>query len=448
MPPGWFPESGSTTGTADSPHPILDAILAGFGALWAFAYSLITYAGAQMRIRSSTDGWLELAALDYYGAGQFPRATAEPDPSYAARIQSNLLPDGSTREAISAAITKLTGQVPIISECWRPSDTGVYDGVPGRQIASILHVQTSANLVWTTSGNSATSSTFPAIGTDDSIVCILYMTSNVVISSITDNAGNSYLIGGTNTAWSTFGVWGNYFIGIKLSGNPTSFTINFATTPPVMNAGFEEFSGVDTFDMSSGALQQQMVLNPGNTVTLGHANDCGVALMFADNGATPTQPVGYTIGFNHASSSGLMIAYDLNVGASGSYSYAWSVSDSNPDLIAFVALTPSATAGNVGTLAGAMYFSETSVWLPGRVGGLSHANAYQCFIDTITPPTNTTFGNTVIGYIDKQAYYDVPASNTYFFDTPPSLAGQQAVLDVINRLKAEGTVVWVRFNAR
>lgn len=232
-PPGWaaesggLPEVGGTAGTGDSPHPILDAVLSGFGALWSFAYNLIQYASQQMRVQTSTDGWLELAALDYFGPGAFPRELGELDASYAARIQANILPRGSDRQSISAAIEALTGQTPLIVEPWCPADTGV------------------------------------------------------------------------------------------------------SMSAPIIN------------------------------------------------------------------------------GAGG----------------------------------GAAYYSNTSVRVPGRYGGRSHRLAYQCFIDTILPPS---VGSAALGYFDQTAYFD---KRTYYNDgvsVPPS---EQAILSAIVKQKAEGVLIWIRFNA-
>lgn len=233
-PQGWAEEAGGTSnvggtaGTSDSPHPILDAILSGFASLWSWAFSLLTYVGQQMRVPTSTDGFLELAALDYYGAGQFPRLTGEVDIDYATRIQDNLLPIGSTREDISEAIMALTGEAPLIVEPWCPADTGV--------------------------------------------------------------------------SW------------------------------------------------------------------------------------------------NHP----------VAAGAAG----------------------------------GAMYYSNISVKVPGRFAGRSHALAYQCWIDTITPPVPGGSGG--FGYFGKTAFFDAA---TYYDDGQPQLLGQDDVLDTIVKLKAEGTLIWVRFDA-
>jgi hypothetical protein len=126
MPFGWFP----TSSDALSPTPVLDAILSGFAGIGAWLYTLLQYVKGQTRISTSTDGWLELDALDYFGEAQFPRLAGETDAAYAARIQANLLPKADTRQAVSDAIQSITGVAPRIVEPWRPSDTGVWNGSP------------------------------------------------------------------------------------------------------------------------------------------------------------------------------------------------------------------------------------------------------------------------------------------------------------------------------
>lgn len=129
LPEGWFARAGSASGTSASPTPITDAVAAGAAAVLAWAYSLLGYAQQQTRVQTSTDGWLELAALDFFGEGNFPRYAGETDAAYSARILANILPDADTRAAVSAAIAAIAGQEPRITELWRPSDTGCWDGV-------------------------------------------------------------------------------------------------------------------------------------------------------------------------------------------------------------------------------------------------------------------------------------------------------------------------------
>ena len=126
LPQGWFPEPGDTIGTASSPTPVLDAILSGIAETLSWIYSLLGYAKNQTRISTSTDGWLEIAALDYFGPGQFPRVPGETDASYAARIQAALLPKANTRQVIHDALVSLTGNPVRMIEPFDPRDTFVW----------------------------------------------------------------------------------------------------------------------------------------------------------------------------------------------------------------------------------------------------------------------------------------------------------------------------------
>ncbi len=119
--PPWF----------SSPSPILDALLAGIGAIWAFVYSLLSYVTLQTRIATATDIFLDLIALDFFGAS-LPRIAGESDTAYRARIDQEILSPRATRAALSEALVELTGRAPVIFEPMRPADTGSYnDGGAG-----------------------------------------------------------------------------------------------------------------------------------------------------------------------------------------------------------------------------------------------------------------------------------------------------------------------------
>lgn len=115
LPSKWF--SGST--------PIKDALLQGIAAVFAQIYSLYAYAVMQTRIATLTDAWLDTAAYDYFGLG-IQRGVGETDARFRARIQANLLLARTSRPAMAATLTKLTGQVPMIVEPCNPTDTGAY----------------------------------------------------------------------------------------------------------------------------------------------------------------------------------------------------------------------------------------------------------------------------------------------------------------------------------
>lgn len=118
LPTRWF-------GTrADTPDDV-DGVATGAANALAFLYSLYAYAKQQTRIATATDGWLDLIAADYFGTALL-RKTGQSDDSYRAAINARLLREKGTRNAITIALTALTGQAPTIIEPTKPQDTGAY----------------------------------------------------------------------------------------------------------------------------------------------------------------------------------------------------------------------------------------------------------------------------------------------------------------------------------
>lgn len=117
--PPWF---GTNT-------PTMDTVLSGPSNSFSAIYSLIQYATSQTRIRTATDGWLDLIARDFFALG-FQRRANEPDAAYRARILAEILRPRVTRAAVSQAVQDLTGVVPIIFEPARVLDTGAFGTSP------------------------------------------------------------------------------------------------------------------------------------------------------------------------------------------------------------------------------------------------------------------------------------------------------------------------------
>ena len=115
LPNGWFADNA----------PVLNAVLNGLAYCLAFIYSLIAYAKLQTRLATATDGFLDLASFDYFGAFLM-RRTNETDASLRIRMFQNLLRQKATRAGIIKLLTDLTGQVPVVFEPWRPLDCGAY----------------------------------------------------------------------------------------------------------------------------------------------------------------------------------------------------------------------------------------------------------------------------------------------------------------------------------
>lgn len=113
--PRWF---GST-------FPVLTAILNGIGTALDNFQALQQYLQLQLRIRTATDGFLDLMAGDYFGQS-LSRNVGESDASFRSRILSNLFAPVVTRYAILARLYTLTGRTATIFEPGNTMDTGGY----------------------------------------------------------------------------------------------------------------------------------------------------------------------------------------------------------------------------------------------------------------------------------------------------------------------------------
>lgn len=122
--PRWFSDN----------TPVLDSLLRGYAYCASFVYALITYAALQTRIKTATDGWLDMIAADFFGA-TLPRKANQSDASFRARIVVNIFRERATRAAIVRVLTDLTGRAPVVFEPMRPADTGAYGFAYGYGVA-------------------------------------------------------------------------------------------------------------------------------------------------------------------------------------------------------------------------------------------------------------------------------------------------------------------------
>lgn len=117
--PRWFGDLSNA--------PLVSALLQAFATTQAFVYGLIVYAGLQLRIKTATDGWLDMIAADYFG-GTFYRHSGQSDASFRTAIVLNLLRERGTRASVIKVLTDITGRTPKVIEFNWPRDTGVYGG--------------------------------------------------------------------------------------------------------------------------------------------------------------------------------------------------------------------------------------------------------------------------------------------------------------------------------
>ncbi|SOY56868.1 hypothetical protein [Cupriavidus taiwanensis] len=118
--PPWFGDEADT--------PIINGLLNGLAYAGAYVYGLLSYARLQTRIKTATDGWLDMIAADFFG-DTLLRAANQSDDSFRARIILNLFRERATRLGLIRVLEDLTGRTPIVIEPTRPADTGAY-GVP------------------------------------------------------------------------------------------------------------------------------------------------------------------------------------------------------------------------------------------------------------------------------------------------------------------------------
>jgi hypothetical protein len=117
--PPWFGDEADT--------PLVNGVINGLAYAGAYVYGLLSYTKLQTRIKTATDGWLDMIAADFFGTALL-RAANQSDESFRARILINLFRERATRAALIKILKDLTGRTPIVIEPTRPADTGSYGG--------------------------------------------------------------------------------------------------------------------------------------------------------------------------------------------------------------------------------------------------------------------------------------------------------------------------------
>ena len=114
MPP-WFSAASAA----------VTAIFAGVSAAFAQIYAMLSFVVAQMRLGTTSGGFLDMFAADYFGS-YIVRRVSQNDAALLARIKALFFMKRNTRAGMIAALTTLTGRAPKIIELMNPGDTGGY----------------------------------------------------------------------------------------------------------------------------------------------------------------------------------------------------------------------------------------------------------------------------------------------------------------------------------
>ena len=131
LPPGWAGSDAVQSG-------LVSSMLLSFGTELAAVLQELQYAANAQRLQTETYPELDLASQDYLGT-LLPRPNGMGDLDYADLIIAHLFRSAATRQAISNALTLLTGYTPRMLEPWNIYDTGSFDN------NSYIDVDTVAN---------------------------------------------------------------------------------------------------------------------------------------------------------------------------------------------------------------------------------------------------------------------------------------------------------------
>ncbi|WP_459987436.1 hypothetical protein [Komagataeibacter kakiaceti] len=106
LPLGWFP-AAPATGEAES-APVLNAMLQGFGCMFAWIWAMLAGTNDQTRLATMSDAFLDMFAADFFGA-TLTRGQGESDSAFRTRIEEALFPSLGTRPDVVNVITDETG---------------------------------------------------------------------------------------------------------------------------------------------------------------------------------------------------------------------------------------------------------------------------------------------------------------------------------------------------
>lgn len=102
--------------------PIFAALLLGMATVHANFYALTQFVGQMVYLQSSTGGFLDTWAYDFFGTFLL-RNPGEVDSSFLGRIKATIFAPTCTREAVIAAVENISGLTPVLVEPWRGPDT-------------------------------------------------------------------------------------------------------------------------------------------------------------------------------------------------------------------------------------------------------------------------------------------------------------------------------------
>ncbi|MFT9361592.1 hypothetical protein [Acetobacter okinawensis] len=107
LPDGWFPAAPAEG--EEERAPVLNALLQGFGSVFAWVWGLLGWTNQQARLLTMSGAFLDMFAADFFGTS-LPRKQGESDDEYRKRIQEALFPSLGTRPDVENTIIYEVGR--------------------------------------------------------------------------------------------------------------------------------------------------------------------------------------------------------------------------------------------------------------------------------------------------------------------------------------------------
>jgi len=115
FPRGWLADAS----------PVADSVFGGLATQAEHGYSVLVDAKRQSRISTSTGGWLDLLAFDFFGLAI--RRRGREDAAFRATIIAEITRERATRRGVDKVIEDLTDTPATVFELFNPYDTGGFD---------------------------------------------------------------------------------------------------------------------------------------------------------------------------------------------------------------------------------------------------------------------------------------------------------------------------------
>lgn len=437
LPAGWFGDN----------NPVRDALLWGYAQALAWAYTLYLYAKAQTRIKTATDGWLDLIALDFFG-NNLLRNSNQADSSFRNRILINIFRERTTRHAIEQVLFDLTGRMPKIVEPARPADVGAYGAAVAVSQPGTTTMIDNGKLVYVPPNT-------PRY--QNGVLLIEESRANLLLNS--ENLLAYGALNGTLTrAASSFNIGLANFVDLIDAGNGDDFW--FANVSAVANglycvsAAVKKTAGAGYFGClgtvySPTVTGRSVVFNPNTGVITATSASGVLASGVIDQGATwrvwmltQALPDSTTASIRCYPAWNTDGSVTRNNATTGTLTYGMPQIEAGNSVTSYMPTNGASVTRAADTLLNNMPAGSTALGGYGSAGAYgSLVHPYQAFITAYRPSGQGL--PYVAGYTIPTGAYSTPSRAVYAQLSPGDVTDAD-ICAAIDSVKPYGSVAWVR----